>query len=163
MVGGKISALLSNPPFYEMRVTSYAGTFEAKIDDRLGKIMVISFMKVSDKTCYDVPETQILGNGKIKGMDQFITEQFQLEGYSLHLVQENVGKDSSTLRFLYVNDKYMQIVINLSVTGQTARLVNAYLMNYGYGILQPNDPQFARILSYLKNIDIAGSKIPFYT
>ena len=57
----------------------------------------------------------------------------------------------------------MQIVINLSAAGQTARLVNAFLMNYGYGILQPNDPQYLRIVDYLKNVEIAGSKIPFYT
>ena len=49
-----MSKFVAKGNYYEMTVTSSTGTYYAQIEDLLGKIRIVSFTKISDKTCYEL-------------------------------------------------------------------------------------------------------------
>ena len=135
------------------------------IEDKGTELVLSQSALISNSTCFDLNANDAQTSEKIKAIDTFLKQNYPLTDYSIQIVQINVQAFSLGYRILYANQNLKQITINLEEVDGTANVIKVAYANYGYELLSP-DPKnadYAKIADAIKQSDLSGSKIPFFT
>ena len=70
---------------------------------------MVSFEKISEKTCFELAYDYVQKNEKIQYINDFLIQHYPLDGFKIQLIQANVEEESVSYRFLYSSKTLKQI------------------------------------------------------
>lgn len=127
--------MIYNIPSYTVIVATPTGTYSATILDK-GQLSLEQFTKISEVTCFTMTVTQVQENDSIAAIDSYLKNNYPLADYSLQLVQISVKTGKVSYRLIYSNLKLKQIEIYLEEANNTASVIKASYLNFGYSLVE---------------------------
>lgn len=82
------------------------GTYKTNLKKEATTITVDNLSQISSKTCYDILTWTT--NNKIKSIDTYLRQYYNLNGSTLQLAQTKVNNIGNRYRILYSNNKLKQ-------------------------------------------------------